>query len=240
MAEKQSKLPWILLSIAIGGGVGAGILAAQQAEAAREAKVEADAAWDSAGTLLEDLEEREARFPLVVDSLNVFWQTRLDSIAVLPPEVPELDPRYQALLDTAELTREIRFAIQGLRAENGALRVQNEMLREQVVDLRVATAQAIDSVNAFWRREREQDLVVIESLRVAVEKSRAEADKWETAYYASRMSILDRVKWGLGGAVVGYLANEFTGSDVSVETCSCDSFGGEPTFQRASFKTGAN
>jgi hypothetical protein len=143
----------------------------------------------------------------------------------------------ETLLDTAQVTRELREAIVAVRAERDELRVQNLQLRQQIVDLRVATTQAIDSVTAFWADQREQDLRVIASLRTAVEESREEADKWEVAYYASRMSWLDRLKWGLGGAAVGYLANEFTGSDVNVSTG--ESYF-DPTFQLTAFKAGAN
>lgn len=238
MAEKQSKLPWILLMIAISATGVAAVVAVTSAEEAREAKVEADEAWDSAGVLLGQLEIRNERLPLLVDSLNAYWMARIDSIAILPPELPPQDPRLQALLDTAAVTRELRLAIDAQTQRLRIVEQENADLRERVVTLAALTEQAIDSVNTFWQAEREQDLLIIASLRTAVEKSREEANRWETAYYASRMSWLDRAKWGLGGAVVGYLANEFTGSDVTVNSCNCDSY--DPTFSRVSFKAGAN
>lgn len=238
MAEGQSKLPWVLLAVAIGGAVGAGVLASQQAEEARGAKEQADAAWDSAGTLLAELEERNERLPVLVDSINAYWQDALDSITVPPPEVPVTEAWVEALLDTAQVTQALRAGIEAVRTERDSLRSQNTRMRQTITDLRLVTRQAIDSVNAFWQSERARDLEVIASLRTAAEKSREEANRWEAAYYASRMSWTDKLTWGLGGAAVGYLANEFTGSDVRVDA-SCDCPPSSPTFVQANFKSGA-
>lgn len=219
--QRQSRLPWVLLAIAIGGAAYAGLLAAQKAERAREAKREADIAADSAATLLEGLREANARIPLLVDSLNAHWAERLDSLSALPPEIPATDPRIQALLDTAEMNRDLRAAVDAITSERNQLRIQNQGLRTQIVDLRAAAAQAVDSVNAFWAAKHEQTMRVVSALEIGLAKSREEADRWEVAYYASRMSWWDRVKWGAGGVVVGYALNEFTGgSSVNINSCS--------------------
>lgn len=219
--QKQSKLPWILLAIAIGGGAAAGLLAASQAEEAREAKRERKEAVDSAETLLAALAERNERLPLLVDSINAYWQRRFDSLSVAPPEVPPTDPRLQALLDTAQMSRELRAAIDAQSRELRQVRAQNVELRQQVVGLRVAAREAVDSVTAFWDAQRSQDAAVIAQLRIALDKAIEEAGHWETAYYASRMSWTDRILWGAGGALVGYVGATVTGgTEVNVNSCS--------------------
>lgn len=211
MSEHGSdRLPWMLLAIMVGCMVAAWAIAVQQAGEAKEAKVEADAAWDSANVLLDDLVERSERIAFAVDSMNTYWRGVVDSVSALPPEIRPTSPRLIAVLDTAAVTAELRAAIDTIMAENVALRAQNDTLRITVTNMRVVSMQMADSINAFWQGQRAMDLEVIDGLRRAVEASREEADKWEAAYYASRMSWIDRLVWGVGGAAVGYLGSELT------------------------------
>ena len=222
--QKSSKLPWILLAIAIGATAAAGIVAAQQAEQARAAKVEADAAWDSASVLLQDLDERNERIPAMLDSMNAHWRSVLDSVTIVPVELSPTSPEVLAMLDKAAMSQALRAVVDTIMIENVVLRAQADTLRTTVVNLRLAAVTIADSINAFWGEQRARDMEVVAALQAAIVASREEANLWETAYYASRMSWLDRLAWGVGGAAVGYLANEFTGASVRVETCSCGQY----------------
>lgn len=216
-----SKLPWILLFIAIGGAVYAGVLAASQAEEAREAKREAEALRDSANAALADLDSWRERLPIVVDSINGLWRGRLDSIAILPPDLPAPDPRIRAFLDTVRVTRELRLAIDAQARRLQAVEAQNRELRQIVVDLRAETDRAIDSLTAHWLAEVNRVEVVLHTVERALEAAEEESDRWETAYYASRMSVLDRLKWAGVGFAAGYLTNELTGrGDTEVRVTS--------------------
>ena len=219
---------WLIVGLFLAIMAGLFGYARAQAEEAREAKAEADAAWDSASVLLERWRTTTELLPLQIDSLNRYWRERLDSVAILPPPLPDPDPRLGALLDTAQMTRTLRLAVDAIRQENRSLRLENAELRTTVLDVRALADRAVDSIETFYRLRLEQSQRVILSLEDALAKSQAEADRWESAYYASRMSVWDKLLWAGGGAAVGYLAGRLTGHETTTVTVQPQGYSLQP------------
>lgn len=203
----RSWVPWIVAGVCLALTIGAGTLAARFAEDAKEQKGVAQAATDSAKTLLAALEARDGMIMEAVDSMNAYWEGVIDSLTVAPPPLPELDPRYRALLDTANLAREVRQAMDAVLAQNDSLRARDVRREARIRDLRATSLAMADSINAFWMAERERDREVINQLTIAMEENAREADRWEAAYYSSQMAWYEKVGYGVVGFAAGYATN---------------------------------
>lgn len=137
-------------------------------------------------------------------------QAYIDEATQAPPEVPAPAPEIEFVLDTAQLNAEIAVAVRLVRAERDRLREVNTQMRQQLVDIRIATGQALQALRDTIQLERTVHAAAIARADSVI------AAQTEIINKATGTSIWEKLAWGVVGGVVGYAINEATGSDVNV------------------------
>jgi hypothetical protein len=126
----------------------------------------------------------------------------------LPAPLPPQDPRLREFLDTVEVTRELRLAIDAQSQRLRSVESENVLLRQQIVDLRLAARLAVDSITAYHIARYDELLRVNRTLERGMAAAAEEADEWERAFLASRVTWGTRLLYSAIGAGVTALVYE--------------------------------